>query len=234
MKKIIFTLFILFSSSSFALSLNKSLFKHSKITPETNYEIYSILQKAKRYSNQRNREKALFNYTKALSISSKNRYKERNIDQSDYLETHYQVLQLIKEEDKERKNYIKLSKKLLNFLDKATSKGIWEGSELGQLQIRLYKELGEELALHLINDKSTHKFKKYYEALRYINKSTKFIVGFEDYHLLETKVKVLFKLKRDSDAYQIINDVLSKYPTYYNFQNYLSNKSFINWRKNRK
>ena len=187
-------LLLLLALSASALTLPKSIYKNSTITPESDYTIYKQMQKAKKLFQKGKFKEAAPLFIRILLKASKSK-KEQNIDQYDYLYAHYALLQILEREQKKEKEYIKLSQKILHFLDVETKRGIWEEGELGQLQMQVYKRVGNKLALLLYQDSQRKNKKKMKEALKVINKSEKYIRSDSDFYIKETKEIITNALK---------------------------------------
>jgi len=188
MYKILLT-FLTLTVSVSALTLPNSIYKNATITPQSSYKIYENMRDATILFRKGKVKDSTALFIKTLEIASKSK-KEKNIDQYDYLYAHYGILSAIENDEKEEETYIKLSKKILRYLDKATSRGIWEEGELGQFQLKMYKTIGNHLAELLYVDSKRKDKKKMKEALRYINKAEKYIRDERDFYIKDTKAKI--------------------------------------------
>ncbi len=200
----IFTLLLVLSIPSFATALPDFIYQKSEITPESNYKIYQNMQKLKRYIRQHNKDSALEIAINTLKLSSQID-EDRVIDQYDYLFTHYIILSIIESDEKEDQEYIRLSTKLFNYLDDVTSKGVWEESELGQFQMKIYREVGNATALKLLKHHKTEQMEDLDKALKIIEKSEKYIKSSDDFYIKNTKARILEMIEKEKVIYEIIN-----------------------------
>jgi len=188
MKKI-FVLFFALVLSLHALTLPQSIYKNPTVTPESNYPIFKLMRDAKKYFHKGDMNQSRQLFIRVLLKAKKNS-KDKNIDQYDYLYAHHGILTSIAHKEKEEKTYIKLSKKILRYLDKATVRGIWEEGELGQLQLMMYKRHGNTLAEKLYTQSKRKDKKLMQQALYYIKKAEKCIRDEKDFYIKETKAKI--------------------------------------------
>ncbi len=199
-----FTLLVIFSIETFAQPLPELIYQKSKITPESKYEIYQNAKKAKHYFHKGEQENALNSAIKTLTLSLETAG-DRIIDQYDYLYSHYIILSIIKTDATKDKEYIKLSSKLFNYLDDVTSKGIWEESELGLFQMKLYREIGNTMAIKILKNKKEEQIDQLEKALEIIKKAEKYIRSPNDFYIKETKQKIIDAIDENKVTYEIIN-----------------------------
>lgn len=188
MSKTLALLFTLALSAS-ALDLPKSVYKNSHITPSTSYPIYKQMSEAKALFVKGKVKEATPMFIKILVKSSRSRA-DKNIDQYDYLYAHHGILTALKFDEKNEETYIKLSKKILAYLDKSTKRGIWEEGELGQFQMKMYRDVGNSLALLLYKSSERKDEKKMKEALKYIKKAEKYIRSEKDFFIKDSKEQI--------------------------------------------
>jgi len=185
----IFALLLTMLLSASALTLPRSIYKNSYITPESSYPIFKQMSEAKTLFKKGQIKESTPLFIRILLKSSKSKA-EKNIDQYDYLYAHHGLLTALKIEGKKEKEYIKLSKKILSFLDEATKRGIWEEGELGQFQMQMYRSIGNSLAQLLYKSSKRKDKKKMHEALKYIKKAEKYIRSEKDFYIKDTKEKI--------------------------------------------
>lgn len=188
MRKTLALLFTLALSAS-ALTLPKAVYKNSHITPSTSYPIYKQMSEAKALFVKGKVKEATPIFIKALVKSSRSKA-DKNIDQYDYLYAHHGVLTALKIDEKDEQAYIKLSKKILSYLDKSTARGVWEEGELGQFQMKIYRNVGNSLALLLYKSSERKDEKKMKEALKYIKKAEKYIRNEKDFYIKDSKEQI--------------------------------------------
>ena len=183
-------LLILFALSLPALSLSKGILNADiTITPESSYEVFQVMRDAKKKFRKGKVQEAAPLFIQTLKKALKNN-PHKNIDQFDYLYAHYGILSALKNDEKQKKTYKTLAKKILTFLDKATIKGIWEEGELGQMQMLVYRRVGNQLASLLYKESKREDKKKLQEALRIIKKSEDYIRKDNQMYIKETQEKI--------------------------------------------
>ena len=187
-----------------AIPLPDFIYQKSKVTPESNYEIYKKMKEARSFLYKGKQENALNMALDALNISSQIKA-NRVIDQYDYLSAHYIILSVISNDQTKDQDYIKLSSKLFTYLDDTTSRGVWEESELGLFQMKLYREIGNTMALKLLNNAKKEEINRLQEALRIIEKAEKYIRSPDEFYIKETKQKILHAIEKNEVEYEIIN-----------------------------
>jgi hypothetical protein len=186
----IFISLILLQLALSALTLPKRIYHDSVITPESDYPIYKQMREASRLFKKGNLEESTPLFIRVLLKAAKGGG-NKNIDQYDYLYAHYAILAALQRDEKNDQTYIKLAKKILRYLDKATEKGIWEEGELGQFQMKVYKVVGNRVAELLYKSSKRKDKKRMKEALRYINKAQEYIRSESDFYIKETKAQIL-------------------------------------------
>ncbi len=212
-----------------ALTLPRGVYKNAYITPESAYPIYKQMREAKTLFLKGNVKEATPIFIKVL-LKSKRLKTEKNIDQYDYLYAHHGILTALKMDEKNEKEYIKLSKKILSYLDKSTKRGIWEEGELGQFQMKMYRTVGNSLALLLYKSSERKDKKKMKEALKYIKKAEKYIRSDKDFYIKDTKEKITnaiagnSPLKSEEKKLKITKRMKSKDELKKGFQNSLKSE----------
>jgi len=172
-----------------ALTLPNSLYKQSHITPSSSYQIFQQMREAKTLFQKGDIKGATPIFIRTLLTSSKSSA-DKNIDQYDYLYAHNGILTAIERDEKHQEAYIKLSKKILSYLDQATERGIWEEGELGKYQLKMYQVVGNALAKKLYKASKRKDKKLMKQALYYINKAEKYIRSDKEFYIKETKEKI--------------------------------------------
>jgi len=185
----IFSLLVISVLSASAFTLPSNVYKNSHITPSSSYPIYQQMREAKTLFLKGNLKESTPLFIKTLQNSTRSKG-AKNIDQYDYLYAHHGILTALKIDDKREDAYIKLAKKIISYLDKSTARGIWEEGELGQFQMKMYRTVGNQLALLLYKSSQRKDKKKMQQALKYINKSEKYIRSDKDFYLKDTKEKI--------------------------------------------
>lgn len=67
------------------------------------------------------------------------------------------------------------------------------------------------------------------EALNAVEKAVEHIRDEQDYYILDTKVRILLKLKRDNEAFAIVKQVLAEVPEFGDFQDFYDNARYQRW-----
>ena len=198
-----------------ALSLPHRIYKNPEITPESAYPIYKQMQEAKTLYKKGKLKEATPKFIRVLLKASQSK-DQKNIDQYDYLYAHYAILADLKRDEKDKKTYVKFAKKILRYLDKSTAKGIWEEGELGQLQMKVYRDVGNDLAKILYKYSKRKDKKLIKQALKYANKAEKYIRIESDFYIKETKKQITNALegnpplKSEEKKLKIIKYIKSK------------------------
>ncbi len=180
-----------------AFELPKSLYKSStKITIESNYEIFKLIQDTKKAIELNQSDQAKELLVKALKKAAYSK-SEKNISQYDYLFANYTLLALL-DKEKEAEAYKKLAKKVIRFLDTTTNGGkdIWEEGDLGKFQLRVYKDLSLNLAKLYYKESNGDDTKVLKQALKYVNIAIKF-AGEDDAQAKELKNSIMEALKKN-------------------------------------
>ncbi|RUM67209.1 MAG: hypothetical protein DSZ06_01750 [Sulfurospirillum sp.] len=186
------TLFLLITATSlFALNLSKVAYtQNMPITPESEYNIYKLIKDGETYLSKGQNKKAGDLFIKAIS-KAKRLDGERVISQYDFLIAKYGLLKLTENEE-DKKDYKKMAKSILRFLDKTTNNGkdIWEEGDLGKLQLNLYKYILNSYA-NILYKESKRENKKLLKSANYYAKRAKmFIRGDEDFYIKDTNRKI--------------------------------------------
>jgi hypothetical protein len=215
MKKLILSTIL--SINLFALQLPNSIYKNSKITPESSYETFKIMSEAKSLFADGKIKDSSGLFIKALSNSTKSKA-DKNIDQYDYLYAHYALLKLLETDKNDEDKYKKLAKKIISFLDRSTNNGkdIWEEGELGKFQLNMYKTVANHYAKLLYKESKREDKKLLKKALLYAKKAEKFIRDDSDLYLKETRewienaLKGNPPLKSEKESIEIIKKLKTK------------------------
>jgi len=189
MKKTIFILII--ATTLFALNLPKVAYTQNiHITPESDYKIYKLVREGESYLSKGQNKKAGTFFIKAL-LKAKKAMGNRAISQYDFLIAKYGLLKLT-ENKEDTKDYKKMAKSILRFLDKTTHKGkdIWEEGDLGKLQLNLYKTILNSYANILYKESNRKDQKLLKSAHFYAQRAKMFIRGDEDFYIKETNRKI--------------------------------------------
>jgi tetratricopeptide (TPR) repeat protein len=186
------TLFILIIATTlFALDLPKVAYTQNiHITPESDYNIYKLIREGESYLSKGQNKKASNFFIKAL-LKAKRAKGNRTISQYDFLIAKYGLLKLT-QNNEDLKDYKKMAKSILHFLDKTTNKGkdIWEEGDLGKLQLDLYRNILNNYANILYKESNRDDKKLLKSALSYAKRAKNFIRSDEDSYIKETNKKI--------------------------------------------
>ncbi|MCF6205234.1 MAG: hypothetical protein L3J59_16490, partial [Methylococcaceae bacterium] len=94
-----------------------------------------------------------------------------------------------------------------------------------------YREAGNGVAWELMERATNNADLN--KALTIANKTEPYIRDEKDYYILDTKVRILLKLKKEAEAFEIVKDVLSENPDFGDFQNFYDNKNYKTWLKSK-
>jgi hypothetical protein len=120
---------------------------------------------------------------------------------------------------------------VLNFLDTKTNTGDWVFTETGAFRMEVYREAGNGIAWELMESATNNADLN--KALTIANKTEPYIRDEKDFYILDTKVRILLKLKKEAEAFEIVKDVLSENPNFGDFQNFYDNKNYKTWLKSK-
>lgn len=126
-------------------------------------------------------------------------------------------------------DYIQVAQNVLNFLDTQTNTGEWVFTEDGAFRMEVYREAGNGLAWFLMEDASSDSDLN--KALTIINNTLPHIRGEEDHYIFDTKVRILLKLNKDAEAFEIVKEILTDDPGFGDFQNFLDDSDYQAWLK---
>ncbi len=188
--KYLWLLMTLSAVTASALTLPKNIYKNPTITPESSYETFKSMRDAKKLYKKGSIKDASPLFIRILLKANKNKKSDKNIDQYDYLYAHLAILAALEHEEKDAQTYKKLAKKILSFLDNATKRGIWEEGELGQLQLLMYRHIGNTLADKLYQESKRKDKKMMKSALFYAKKAEKYIRDESDFYIKDTVAKI--------------------------------------------
>jgi len=200
----IFTLLVIFSIQIIATPLPELIYQESEVTPESKYEIYQKFKQTKNSFLKGEQENALNGAIETLTLSLQTSG-NRVIDQYDYLYSHYIILSIISKDKTKDQEYIRLASKLFAYLDDVTSKGIWEESELGLFQMKLYRDVGYTMANKLLKNTKKEQIDTLKEALRIIEKAEKYIRTPDDFYIKNIKKEIIDTIEENRVVYEIID-----------------------------
>lgn len=127
-----------------------------------------------------------------------------------------------------RADYVKVARKVLNYLDQKGTVGQFVFTPQGQLQIEVYVVAGNGLAWYLSEDAGKDP-KRLAEALEVIERVAEEVRGPEDYYVFDTQVRILLALGRKDEAYGIVRRVLSEDESFRDFQDLRASPDYQAW-----
>ncbi len=211
-----------------ASELPEFAFKQYPITEESRDDVHYIIEKAAQLVYPEPTE------ARALIVKALERVnKGAEISEYDYLWTQYGLLKSSFETGTSdygpgtQEDYLKIAANVLDFLDNKTSVGEWVFTEEGAFRMEVYRVAGNGLAwetMELTDDKAELE-----KALEIINKTEVYMGSEENYYILDTKVRVLMKLKKQQEAFEIVEKVLDEIPDFGDFQDFYENDDYQKW-----
>ncbi len=232
-KKVIltFTCILAMSSSVMAeVSLPSFAYKQFPISEDSSDDVHELIAEAARlvYPDPASARTSLIKALKRVNSGSK-------ISEYDYLWTQYGLLKTCFETGGAdftygtQQDFISVAKNVLNFLDNQTSTGEWIFTEEGAFRVEVYIHAGNGLAWYLMESATNDK--ELNEALSVANDALRYMGGEEHYYLYDTKVRILLKLQRETEAFELVKSVLKEYPDFGDFQDFLENDNYQKWLK---
>ncbi|CAA6799014.1 MAG: Unknown protein [uncultured Aureispira sp.] len=106
---------------------------------------------------------------------------------------------------------------------------IWHYTEEGAFQRECVRIIGNALGWHLFSD--TDDVAILEEALYYAERANGQIDGIQHFFIRDTLVRILLKLGRKEEAYQLVAKTLKKYASFSDFQDIKKDKEYKKWRK---
>lgn len=225
------TLFgLLFSTSVMAASLPTFTYQQYPIADDSSDDVHELVSEgASLVYPEPSTARGLL--VKALQKVSKG----AAISEYDYLWTQYGLLKSSFDTDGsdfgpgDRQDYLNVAKNVLHFLDAETNTGEWVFTEEGAFRMEVYREAGNGLAWYLMEDaKSAVDLNK---ALAVIDNTLPHIQGEEHHYIYDTKVRILLKLKKDTEAFEIVKAILDDDPDFGDFQDFYDNNAYQAWLK---
>jgi hypothetical protein len=234
MKNVFFIFFLSLLCSTTVLGASPSLpefaYKQFPIAEESNDEVHELVAQA---AAQIYPEPLVARSLLVKALQKVN--KGAKIDEYDYLWTQYGLLKSSFDTGGanygpgNQEDYMKVAHNVLNFLDTKTNTGDWVFTETGAFRMEVYREAGNGLAWELMESAINNAVLK--KALTIVNKTEAYIRDEKDYYILDTKVRILLKLKKEAKAFEIVKNVLSENPDFGDFQNFYDNNKYKTWLK---
>lgn len=211
-------------------SLPDYAFKTPILSDDSDDDVHALIKEAALAIQDEPRQ-ARKNFVKALSLVKSG----KAISEYDYLWTRYGLLKSSHESGTgnfgpgTRKDYMKLATQTLEYLNEATAAGIWAYTELGAFQKENYRVAGNGLAWNQMELSTNNQDLE--TALDNIEYAVENIESPEHYYILDTKVRILLKLKREQEAFVIVKNVLDEMPSFGDFQDFHNNLTYKKWLK---
>lgn len=206
-------------------SLPAVAFIEPEIADESDDAVQQLVRKASKMVHS-NPEEARKLYIKALSLVKSG----QAIDEYGYLWTRYGLMKSSFAPGSgdftigTQADYMKLAEQTLNFAQKSAD---WHYTELGAFKRENYRVAGNGLAWNQM--KLAKSKKDLLTALDNVEYAVENIESPEHYYILDTKVRILLKLKRDNEAFAIVKEVLDEVPDFGDFQDFKTNKAYKQW-----
>ena len=191
----------------------------------------------KGYESQRNNEfvKALNFYDNALTYFQNGSVTdEYNLTYLHYMKMYvysklgYQTSSLAKDEIC---NYRKLTFEEANICLELipVNHSIWQFTDEGQFQIEVVRYACNCIAWELYANNEDPEILE--EALEYAKRGSEFADDPRYWYVVDTQVRILMKLKRTEEAYQIVYKILRQDPKFSDFQNFKTDPGYLKWKK---
>lgn len=197
-------------------------------TDENAIAVNNFNKEASKKMQQGDYNEAIKGFEQALKLCAPDKvYSEYS-----YLFAHYGISYSIQKMNPESNptllNYLfSVSKKIMNELVPSNF-AIWHYTDLGAFQEECVRIAGNGLGWWMqitTNDEEQLK-----EALAYTNRAEDFVTS-DHYYIYDTKVRILIKLKRNEEAFAIVDRVLRGKPNFSDLQDFLKNSDYLNWQK---
>ena len=213
-----------------AESLPGFVFKIFSVAEESDREVHALIKRSAKlvYPEPRQARKGMVEALRKVDSGA-------SIDLYDYLWTYYGLLNSSFESGTAeygpgtQEDYIKVARHALKILDKHTSTGIWHYTELGAFQKEVYRTAGNGLAWEIYE--TSDDSNELEEALQIINHVLDYARGEEDYYMYDTKVRLLIKLGKEKEAFEVVKAVLESVPDFGDFQDSTENTAYQEWLK---
>ncbi len=221
-------------ATSLAVQANKlpdNVFKKYVISDKSTPALHQLVKEAAQstHSSPRKARKLITKVFDRL-------VKGDTINKYDYLWTQYGLLKSSYETNTgtfgpgNKSDYIKIAHNVLAYLD--TQKiGNFQYTELGGFQMEVYRAAGNGLAWQLMSDPKAEAA-TLTKALNLVIKTEPYMRGKQDYFIMDTKVRILLKLNRKREAFKIVRTILTRSPSFKDFQDFKINKEYRRWKKN--
>ena len=153
------------------------------------------------------------------------------ISEYDYLWTQYGLMKATMEAGSAsfgpgtRDEYRKVARHLLDFLDSRGSTGDWVYTEVGAFRMEAYRAAANGLAWQMMEDGENLP-----QALEIIDRGLEYIRGMQDYYMYDTKVRILLKMGKKQEAWNIVAQMLEEDPDFADFQDLRRNPDYRAWR----
>lgn len=211
-------------------SLPDYAFKTPTLSDDSDDDVHALIKQAALAVQDEPRQ-ARKNFVKALSLVKSG----KAISEYDYLWTRYGLLKSSYERGTgnfgpgTREDYMRLAAQTLDYLDEATATGIWEFTELGAFQKENYRIAGNGLAWSQMELATNNQ--ELETALDNIEYAVRYLENPEHYYIFDTKVRILLKLKREQEAFEIVKNILDEMPSFGDFQDFNDNQAYQQWLK---
>ena len=154
------------------------------------------------------------------------------IDEYDYLWTQYGLMKATMEAGTAdfgpgtRDEYMKVARHVLQFLDEQGNTGDWVYTDIGAFRMEVYRSAANGLAWYMMEDG-----RNLSRALEIIDRGLEYVRGMQDYYMYDTKVRILLKMGKKREAWNIVAQMLEEDPDFADFQDLRQNPDFLAWQK---
>jgi hypothetical protein len=127
-----------------------------------------------------------------------------------------------------REDYVRVARRLIEVLDASGRVGQWVFTDEGQFYLDAYVTAAGGLAWYLYEDAKGDEA-PLEEALTLARKATDRVNNPSQYWAHDTEVRILLALKRDDDAWKIVNQVLKELPDFADFHDLKDDARYRAW-----
>lgn len=235
-KKILLCVFSIFMSLYMTAGwagerIPDSVFKSYTLAEKSSGDVHAMVREAAGnvYPDPESARKQIFEVYRRLDEGAL-------IDKYDYLWTQYGLLKSSFETgtaeflpETDVNEYMRVARNVLAYLD-TQDVGQWVYTELGAFQMEVYRSAANGLAWSLYEEYGDDQL-KLEEGLGLAVRAQEYITGYDDYYIYDTKARILLKLGRSDEAFEIVDQVLSEDPDFHDFQDLKEDEAFERWKR---
>ncbi len=213
--------------------LPEMVFKDFPVSEESSREVHKLIARAATLVHPEPRK------ARQLIVSALEKVdRGRRISEYDYLWSRYGLLRSSFEPDTAdfgpgtREDYLRLARSVLAYLEGRDTVADFYFLEDAAFRREVYRTAANGLAWFLYEDAGTDP-EALAEALHFAEMAEANMVEAGHHFILDTKVRILLRLGRKEEAFEIVEQVLDEDSDFADFQDFLSNEEFRRWRRTR-